>query len=91
MNKLSTLVLVATLGLAAPAFAQSPADLRADPFLAKKETAVESAAPAKSDEKAAMPAKKSKHSKKAAKHHKKAHKAAADAAAPAADAKKEGK
>ena len=95
MKKLSTLVLVAALGLAAPAFAQSPADLRNDPFLATRTTATEEAAPAPA--KVAAPA--AKHGKAAkgakaakpakAKHAKKAKKAAAakDAAPAKTDSK----
>ena len=82
MNKLASLVIVASLGLATPAFAQTPSDLRSNPFLAKEEPA---AAPAvKAEAKKAAPAKAAKKSEKKAakKHAKKAKKT--DAAAPAA-------
>ena len=85
MNKLSTLVLVATVGLAAPAFAATLSDMRNNPFLLK-EDAAPAPAPAMKAEASTKAMKSGKHT---AKHHHHAKKAAKHMdAAPAKTDKK---
>lgn len=80
MNKLSFVAVIATLGLALPALAQTPADIRngrstivASPSEVKIERAATEATDASAEKVTKKSSKKSKKSKKSSKKHSKKH------------------